>query len=359
MEGKIIINDRQYTLTEFSELSSEKVPLFAQSAQLFIKDWLEGKSAFVIKTSGSTGKPKSIEINRSQMIASAQNTITALSLESGTNALLAMSPDRIGGRMMLVRGIIGNWILTITEPSTSLEKILKSAQYDFTALVPLQIKRLIHSGNKSLLAAIKCVLIGGGPINSTLEKELSSYSNRLYHTYGMTETISHIALRELSPNPSPFFSVIGDNEVFIDTSGCLATRGTVTNNEWIHTNDLVELNGKQFKWLGRTDLIINSGGIKLQIESIEEELRSLMPVELKANLCIWKVFDELLGEKVVCVSDNQKLIDYLISNEPQFKETFTKYAWPKRWQIIAQLVLTKSGKIDRKESFHASQRLKG
>lgn len=355
MEGRIIINDRQYSLTEFSELSSEKVPLFAQSSQVFVKDWLNGKSTFFIKTSGSTGNPKTIEIKRSQMVASAQHTITALGLESRTNALLAMSPERIGGRMMLVRAMIGDWNLTITEPSTALEETLKSTSFDFTALVPLQVQALLNSGNKPLLEAINCILIGGAPLSNRLEEELMSCSNQIYHTYGMTETISHIALRKLSPDPSEYFRVIGDNEVSINADGCLKTKGTVSNNEWIQTNDLVELDGKRFKWLGRTDLTINSGGIKLQIESIEEELRSLIPHELNGNLCIWKAMDEMLGEKVICVCDSEELINYFVSNEASLKSSFTPYARPKKWRIIPELVLTESGKIDREKSFQGSE----
>ncbi len=358
MEGSILIKHHQYSLTEFSELSSENVPLFAQSAQIFIREWQNGKSSFTIKTSGSTGTPKSVSISRTQFIASAQNTIEALKLKAGTKALLAMSADRIGGKMMLVRALIGNWNLTIEEPSTNLTEVLKTNSYDFTALVPLQVQALIDPGNKSFLEAIDCILIGGAAINLKLEKELQHFTNRVYHTYGMTETISHIALRKLSQGePSAWFSVIGDNDVKQTPNGCLSVKGTVTNQKWIETNDIIELAENRFKWLGRADLTINSGGVKLQIEEIENELKAIIPEHLKANLCVWKVKDQLLGEQIICVSDNKDLIAYFLSNETVLKSDFTKYAWPKTWYLIPQLVLTESGKIDRPNSYLQSVKL--
>ncbi len=355
MEGSIIVNNRQYSFTEFSNLSLENLPVFAHPSHSFIKLWLTGKEDFEIHTSGSTGTPKIIQVSRAQMIASATNTIEGLVLEPGLDALLAMSTERIGGIMMLVRALIGKWNLVLEQPSRDLSEILKKRSFDFTALVPLQVQSLIDKGHKTALESVECIIIGGADLNEGLTTELNTYKNRVYHTYGMTETISHIALRKISQNEStPWFTVIGDNQVDCNEEGCLKVKGKVTNNTWIETNDLIDLDNNRFRWLGRVDLVINTGGVKLQIEEIEKDLQKLVPNHLHGNLCIWKRLDNELGEKVVCICDDADLIQYFSDHQEELKAGFPKYAWPKKWHHIPSLILTASGKIDRVNSLAQS-----
>ena len=288
------------------------------------------------------------------MLTSAENTIAFLELNFGLKALLPISADRIGGKMMLVRALIRNWDLEIIEPTSNLEQIVREKNFDFTALVPLQAS-LLYESSSELLEKIECIIIGGASINNSLEEKLNELSNRVYHTYGMTETVSHIALRKLSQNQSSkHFEVIGDNMIDLSKDGLLQIKGAVTNNIWITTNDLVDISDNTFAWLARTDLVINSGGVKLQIEEIEGALNKVKPSSIDGNLCIWKSLDEQLGEKVVCICDNPELIKYFVNHTSELKSKFIQNGWPKKWHHIPSIILTPSGKIDRVKSLAQS-----
>ena len=351
MEGSIIVNNQQYSFTEFSELGFEKLPVSALKAQLFVHKWLSNSKVFTIKTSGSSGKPKEIEITRKQMIVSANNTIKALDLKPKTHALMAMSVERIGGLMMLVRSLVGGWHLHLHAPTNNLALILEERSFDFSALVPLQVETLISEDKGYLLESIECLLLGGAGLSTSLQEILNKFQNRIFHSYGMTETVSHIALRKISQQQNtPWFTLIGDNQIGTDENDCLKVKGAVTDYKWVHTHDLIEQNANMFRWLSRVDLVINSGGVKLQIEELELRLNKLIPNHLSGNLCIWKRLDDKLGEKVVCICDSVELIQYFHTNEKKLKPQFVRYGWPKKWHHIASLILTASGKIDRVNS---------
>lgn len=342
MEGTIIFNNQSYTFTQFATISLPKNLEWVANTQLFVKDWLNDKQSFILQTSGSTGKPKSISIQRSQMLASANATIQYLNIQPGSSALLCMNPDMIGGRMMLVRAIIGNWNLQILPPSSN---PIIDVDIDFTAMVPLQVESLLETETGiDFLNRIDQLIIGGAAINERLLEKLQGLRTKAYQTFGMTETVSHIALKKLNgPDKSEEYQVIGNNEVTLNNLGKLCIRGTVTNDKWIESNDLVEITETGFKWLGRADLIVNSGGIKIQIEELEKELSNFF----QTKIWIWKETDMRLGEKLIGMTDDARLMQQIMSDYDSLKNNFKKYHFPKEWVLIKNWQMTLSGKPDR------------
>lgn len=352
MECNISIDNRSYSLTQFSELGLGNDLHWALSAQKFINYWLSGQDSFSITTSGSTGKPKEIEITRAQMTASAQATIKTLNLSEGTKALACINTSFIGGQMMLVRAIIGNWQIELIEPSMDLSGLVNSDHYDFAALVPLQVNVLLKSGDGiKLLNSITKIIIGGAAVSKTLTDKLNQLNTKYFHTYGMTETVSHIGLKPLNgPNKSEWFDLIGNNQIRLNEDGCLKIKGIVTEDQWIETNDLVEIKGSRFKWLGRADLVVNSGGVKILIEDAEEMINHLIPSQLSGTVVLWKKRNETLGEALIGISSSQMTLDYISKNSAALKDQLPKYYLPKTWSLVPAFVFTESGKVDRKET---------
>lgn len=352
MECNVSIDNRSYSLTQFSELGLENDLHWALSAQKFINGWLSGQDTFSITTSGSTGKPKEIEITRAQMTASAQATIKTLNLSEGTKALVCINTSFIGGQMMLVRAILGNWQIELVEPSMDLSLSSKSDHFDFAALVPLQVNVLLKSDRGiKLLNSITKIIIGGAAVSKTLVEKLSPLDAKCFHTYGMTETVSHIGLKHLNgPTKSEWFDLVGNNKIRLNKKGCLEIKGAVTKDEWVSTNDLVEIEGSKFKWLGRADLVVNSGGVKILIEDAEEMINHFIPAQLSGTIILWKKPDEALGEALIGISSSQETLDYIGNNSAALKEQLPKYHLPKTWSLAPTFQFTESGKIDRKST---------
>jgi len=352
VECSIRLNKHTYSLTEFVNQSLEEHH-WAITAQIFLKAWLNGDDTFSMQTSGSTGHPKTILLSRSQMIASAEATIETLSIPKGTKALLCINTDYIGGKMMLVRAILGKWALDLIEPSMDPSIQAQREAYDFAALVPLQLLGLTkHKNGKVLLNNITQVIIGGAPIPDELLSKVHQLENKCYHTYGMTETVSHIGLKKLNgTDASDWFDIVKGNEITQDARSCLRVKGAVTNNEWVQTNDLIELRENRFKWLGRADLIVNSGGVKILIEKAEKDLTDLLPTELKGQFIYWKKADKSLGEKLVGIALDRSFVDYIEANKSVLIQNLPPYTLPKEWLVSLQFVFTESGKLDRPNTY--------
>lgn len=346
MEGTIIFNNYSFTFTQFATITLPSELNWATNTQFFVNEWLNHRHSFQLQTSGSSGKPKTIEISRDQMIASASATIQYLNIPTGAKALLCMNPDMIGGRMMLVRALLGQWKLYVVQPSS--EPIIHTT-LDFSAMVPLQVESLLlNQEGKEFLNGIKKLIIGGAGISESLVKKLQNLKCQAYQTFGMTETVSHIALKKLNGKyKSADYQLIGDNEIKIEEENRLAVRGSVTNNLWIQTNDIVELTKLGFRWLGRADLVVNSGGIKIQIEELEEQLTE----HFKTQIWIWKTSNTKLGEELVGLTEDQKLIKHVNEKFTSIKSAFPKYHLPKKWILVEKWAFTPSGKPDRQTTW--------
>lgn len=311
----------------------------------FIKNWIEDKKEFIIHTSGSTGKPKPIIITREQMLASAHLTIKTLGLKTNEKALICVNTEYIAGKMMLVRALENNMPIEVIEPSGN--PLLTIEKADFIAIVPLQLFEILKNKNSAKkLEDIRNVIIGGGAISENQLKILKSFKNNIFHTYGMTETVSHIALRRLSENQDEFFTVLEDIEIRTDERECLVIKAAVTNNKWIFTNDRVEiLPNNKINILGRVDNVINTGGIKIQAEELERKIDVIFQENLIPNaFYITSLPDEKLGNKIVLVINELKETT-LIKN--LLMKKLSKYELPK--EIISQKIdYTSTGKIIKK-----------
>ncbi len=355
MECSIFINSNRYSLTQFSELRLKKSELWALPAQNFIRAWLNGQEEFSIQTSGSTGKPKQITLHKSQMIASANATKKALDLSDGITALLCINTAYIGGQMMLTRAILGNWDIELVEPTIEFSKLMQSS-YDFAAMVPLQIGQLLKTPDGiHFLNNIDKVIIGGAAVSESLMRDILPLTNQMFHTYGMTETVSHIGLKALNGHKnSDWFKVVGDNKIKLDQRGCIQIKGSVTNHKWITTNDIVEIDENRFKWISRADLVVNSGGVKILIEDLEKRFNKILSIEGTDSLAIWKKPHSELGEQLIGISTDSKIIDYIKANNDNFKSELPDYHFPKEWIYVKQFLYTESGKLNRRATFKSA-----
>ena len=301
----------------------------------FIKEWHRGSPVLDVRTSGSTGSPKTIAISKEHMEASARMTGAFLQLKKDDTALLCLSPQTIAGKMMLVRSIVLELELIVSNVSSS--PVPESeGEFDFAAMVPMQVKNTIEKGN---LNRIKKVIVGGGTIAPGLWQDIAQIDIDAYQTFGMTETISHVAMRKISKEVQPYSAM--PNVLFGIRDSCLIINAPDLGVNDLETNDVVRLiNDKQFEWLGRKDLVINSGGIKIHPEQIEEAINELFHTPFFAA----GLPDEDLGERhVLCVEglESNPII------RAEMERFLSKYSVPKDIYYFDSFVYTESGKIDR------------
>ena len=243
---------------------------FEESTLVFIKEWLTGEAVFRMTTSGSTGTPKTVSVLREQMIASAERTARAINLQKHSRALVCIDTKYIAGKMMVVRALTTGMYIMAVEPSANpLAKIPVDNCVQFTAFVPYQVTAILESKHPHLLNNLDKVLIGGAPLSVSTRTNLARFQCECYETYGMTETVSHVALRLLNTkNKQQYFEALPGVRLSQDTRGCLVI-STDDLGVPLVTNDVVELAGPgQFRWLGRFDGVINSGGVKVIPEKV-------------------------------------------------------------------------------------------
>ncbi len=240
-------------------INEPNISEFKKSLYSFIDEWISDKITITVNTSGTTGVPKTISFRKEQFINSALMTCNYFNLTERTKGLLCLSPGYIAGKMMIVRAFVSGMDLITLEPSDKPLLGIAGRKIDFAAFVPLQVQNL--NGNeisKKRFQTIKNVIIGGAPISISLEQELENCTNAIYATFGMTETLSHIALRRLSgkSRSDKYFALQGvDFER--DNRGCLIVNTPLVNDTPVITNDVIELyDSTHFKWLGRYDNII-------------------------------------------------------------------------------------------------------
>lgn len=232
----------------------------------FLDAWWNASDEVAATTSGSTGTPKQIAHRKSDMEASAQRTIDRFDLAAGTRAGLAMPVRFIGGMMMLVRAVVGRWHLTVIEPTSSPEF---GAAQDFVALTPPQAKAWWEHAPEEWHACSTLIIGGGRPTTDWMPS--GSVGPRVFETFGMTETISHFAVREVHPEVDGQFRCLPGFAVRSLEDGALVVTGP-EGQEWV-TKDAVTCEGSTaFRWLGRLDDAVNSGGIKIHPETVEEQL---------------------------------------------------------------------------------------
>lgn len=319
----------------------------------FMREWNNGCSTLCIQTSGSTGVPKKITVEKQRMLASARMTCNMLNLKKGDTALLCMPLDYIAGKMMAVRSIEREMeLLCVTPNSHPLQSFAGTGQkIDLAAFVPLQIAKTLEiEEEKNVLSAIKHVLIGGGAIDEQIEEALKTFPNNIYSTYGMTETLSHIALRRISgAEASLWYTPMPQVSIELSPAQTLIITAPHLSPEPLETNDIAEINERgQFRILGRRDNTINTGGIKVQIENIEEKLHQ---AGLK-DIQITAVPDSTFGEAIVMLTATETTESF-----KRAINTLPPYWKPKHILKLNSLPLTETGKPNRAEARAIAQKL--
>ena len=309
----------------------------------FLAEWRNDSPTVLVHTSGSTGEPKPMYVEKRRMEASARMTCDFLGLREGDTALLCLPMDFIAGKMMVVRSLVRGLRLVCVEPSgeplgTVTERL------DFAAMVPMQVWNSLQvAEQRERLMAIRQLIIGGGAIDDALARALIGFPNQVWSTYGMTETLSHIALRRLSgPEASEWYTPFAGVTLSQTAEGCLVIDAPAVHDGPLITNDIAELaDDGRFKILGRKDNVICSGGLKIQAEEIER----LLSAHLPEPFIITKRRDEKFGEVVVLLTEG----------DTAAAKTVCEHVLPKYWQPRAfvhtdHIPLTATGKPARRQA---------
>lgn len=332
----------------------------------FLQEWNSPSETLLVHTSGSTGKPKPMWVKKQRMLNSAHITCDFLGLRPGDSALLCMSLDYIAGKMMVVRSIERKLRLFSVKPSghpLSDESLAKMVEmdFDFVAMVPMQVYNTLQvPQERERLSRIKHLIIGGGAIDDALAEELRSLPGAVWSTYGMTETLSHIALRRLNgEEASEWYQPFDSVGVSLNSDGCLVIDAPLVCSEPLVTNDIAEIKQQEtsshssdassslktssphvlFRIKGRKDNVICSGGIKIQIEEVENLLRQ----HLDAPFLLAKKKDEKFGEIAVLVTESGDLEGV----EAICRQVLPKYWVPRQYLHFDQLPMTETGKPKR------------
>lgn len=315
----------------------------------FLARWFDPSPTLTVHTSGSTGTPKAIVVNKAQMIQSARLTCEFLKLQPGDSALLCMNLRYIGAMMMVVRSLVAGLNLSVRPASGHpLAEVTRPPR--FAAMVPLQVYNTLHTPEeRTRLAQTGILIIGGGAIDATLERELQSLPGEIYSTYGMTETLSHIALRRLNgPAISDHYQPFDTVALSLSAEGTLVINAPRVCDQVLHTNDMARLYPDgSFTILGRKDNVINSGGIKIQAEEVEKALYPLIPVPF----AITSVDDARLGQAVTLLvqqdSSQKGELQEVETLKQLIRRHLPPYHCPRHILFVPQLPMTGNGKIDR------------
>lgn len=320
-----------------------------ENIRSFLAEWWDEKEHITVQTSGSTGIPKKIQLEKAKMLNSAKMTIDYFKLNAGTKALLCLPAQFIAGKMMLVRAIAGSWKLTAVNPDANpLRSFQDEENFDFAAMTPLQVENSISNPETAKkFTRIKKIIIGGGECSSELIRRLQHFPNECFATYGMTETITHVAVRPLNgKNASESFTLLKGIRCNIDERNCLWIDAPHLSAQPLQTNDIVEFTDlNKFKWIGRYDNVINSGGLKLFPELIEKKIEDLIT---DRRFYISSESDQKLGKKVVLVLEGPPFdphTEKLLLNH--LKDILPKNHSPKSVRYLLRFEETKNGKIKR------------
>ena len=334
--------------TQSSLPDLEELPEFAREAFSFCKDWLAGKDRFVQATSGSTGTPKLQEITRQQLVASATATGAFFGVDSEFKLLCCLNPAYIAGKMMLVRALVWDCEITLVEPNSTPLASQEEA-FDLVSMVPLQVETSLSSPSSlEKLKAIKTVLIGGAPLSYALHTALRKEGIAAWQTFGMTETVSHIALAPIGTGELIYETLPGV-EIGVSENQCLWIQSPMSGAEKIETNDSVELRSKNtFVWLGRADFVVNSGGIKLFPEQLEKKINTWMSERYPGvSYFFFGEEDDRLGQRLVLYVEGEASQFNLEALEEGLKKLLGKFEVPKKIYLLPQFTYTETGKINR------------
>ena len=337
---------------------------YEEQAISFGRAWQSKQATFVLHTSGSTGAPRPIPLTRSQMRASAELTGQAVGLQAGDAALCCLNTAYVAGTMMLVRALTLGLKLTLVEPSGNPLAHFHpdTTRFDFLAFVPLQLQTILEQtpDKIGILNRVKAIFLGGAATSPAQENLLQTIVAPVYATYGMTETVSHIAIRRLNgTEATEHYTALPGVELGVDGRGCLNIRAAASNFERIQTNDVVEwvdheLPHHQFIFLGRADSIINTGGVKVQPERVERVIQAVLArAGIAPRLFVGGRPDERLGQQLVLIVEGDRTVQQAIETTKEqwasaIRQEIGPYAVPKATIFAPTFCETPTGKIHRR-----------
>lgn len=317
----------------------------------FIHEWYGVGDSIQVKTSGSTGTPKNIRLNKQHIKNSAQATYHYFEPWNNLPLLLALPMQYVAAKLMVVRALEYNLPLIWVQPSSRPLTQLKQ-QVQFAALVPNQVSNCLNDLN---FKKVQNLIIGGAPVTAQLEKKLQSVSTRCFATYGMTETATHVALRPLNgSNKSNVFTFMPGISGSVNSAGCLVIHAPSLGVEALETNDMVTLQNNTFRWLGRKDFTINSGGLKIHPEELERKLDGF----LNYPFYFWSEPDPVLGERLIIIVENEPgaTNQELLLSKLRERLKDSKYL-PKRIYEAKKFKYSQNKKLLRENTFNESKRI--
>lgn len=340
-------------------INSEPNDPYFQEVKTFILLWQNDTTELEVKTSGSTGTPKTITLSREQILASVRQTKKAFSLTGESFFLCNLSVHFIAGKLMIIRALELKAELLIVKPEGNLIDNLGSFGYMieqkrgkcFMAFVPLQLQNLLEDARgQNLLKMAGSIIIGGAAVSNSLKKKLKEIPAPVYATFGMTETVTHFAIKRLNGDqPDDFFTVLDGTAIKLDEQGRLSVKNDCTEQKWLTTNDLAEIiNENQFVLKGRADRVINSGGVKLHLDEIEFKIDQIL--KLCSPFFCAGLPDSKLGERLVLFIESEEKDLNLLS---VLKAEMAKFEAPKEVIFLKEFKQTITGKTDKLKTAHA------
>ncbi len=340
------IEDKIFTKTEDFLSDSSFQEAWAKATIEFCGQWLSGEKEFKLKTSGSTGKPKLISVTRGQMEASAKGTQNFLGTTYRTRIWNCLNPEFIAGKMNLVRAMVWGCSIYCEKPSNN--PLEKSSDFlpTFTTLVPMQIDSLLSAPGK--LSGLQHILIGGAPTDQNLRNKIAESRIPAWQTFGMTETVSHFAMARITPFPLKYH-VLPGTEIGVSDQDTLWVKSPMSNMESIQSNDVVNVvSPTEFYWIGRSDFVVNSGGIKLHPEELESKIQSILGKDFKNRFFLFGRKDPKLGERLCMLIEDSEGEVNIEQTFQTIKDSLGSIQSPKKVFFLSEFEETQSGKLNRK-----------
>lgn len=332
--------------------------------QEFISEWNNEAQTIHVQTSGSTGAPKKLNVRKDRMIESAKMTCDFLGLQSGDTALLCMNLDYIGAKMMVVRSLVRQLHLIQVAPSGH-PLATVDVPITFAAMVPLQVYNSLQvPEEREKLRQIKHLIIGGGAIDDVLAAQLHDFPHAVWSTYGMTETLSHIALRRLNGlESSSWYTPLQGIKVSTNADDCLVIDAPKLCDTPIVTNDIAEIReistseGKNvlaFRIIGRRDNVINSGGVKIQMEELERLIRPFLTMPYMVTKRKSEKFGEIVvlmvereGDDEGATVEEKSELPILQAIHRLLHRALPRYWEPRLYLSVDRIPMTETGKLNR------------
>lgn len=344
----LLLNSKIYPVNDLivycqRSIADKNVPEWKKNIFQFIITWLDDGDYIMQYSSGTTGSPKELKLSKRSMMLSARKTCDFFDLRFGQTAALCLPIEYIAGKMMVVRAFVGGLNLTFTEP-TSMPELSGLGKIDFCAMVPLQVFNSLNS--IEALRNVKKLIIGGGEIRDELEMMLRDLPNEVYATYGMAETCSQVAIRRISGTEyERYFTAFPGVTFSADERECLIIKADYIEKQ-IVTNDVVDLvDDSRFRWIGRYDNLINSGGVKI----VPEEVEAVISKTTGFDCAVIGIPDAKLGQKLVLVLEKGggELSAEELKNT--LKEELPKHLQPKDIVYVEEIPRNSSFKVDRRK----------